>query len=143
MKNEYIYIYVCVCIYIYKAKERKQYQKNGTENLFVVIMHLIEAFKMRLLSIAESLESPKRSNLTIKWLGKFLKDELMLDISMMRYLRAFSKLTQRRKKCSLSSTCKLQLHKGFNVSRGPCLNLHSFKWLKRRRSLIKYLTCSG
>ena len=61
-----IYIYVCVCIYIYKAKERKQYQKNGTENLFVVIMHLIEAFKMRLLSIAESFESPKRSNLTIK-----------------------------------------------------------------------------
>ena len=53
-------------IYIYKAKERKQYQKNGTENLFVVIMHLIEAFKMRLLSIAESFESPKRSNLTIK-----------------------------------------------------------------------------
>ena len=53
-------------IYIFKAKERKQYQNNGTENLFVVIMYLIEAFKMRLLSIAESFESPKRSNSTFK-----------------------------------------------------------------------------
>ena len=38
-------------IYIFKAKERKQYQNNSTENLFIVIMYLIEAFKMRLLSI--------------------------------------------------------------------------------------------
>ena len=37
-------------IYMFKAKERKQYEKNGTENLFVVIMYLIEeAFKTRLL----------------------------------------------------------------------------------------------
>ena len=36
-------------------------------------MYLIEAFKMRLLSIAESFESPKRSNSTFKWLGKFFK----------------------------------------------------------------------
>ena len=48
-------------IYIFKAKEGKQYQNNGTENLFVVIMYLIEAFKMRLLSIAESFESQKQS----------------------------------------------------------------------------------
>ena len=41
-------------IYIFKVKERKQYQNNGTENLFVVIIYLIETFKMRLLSIAES-----------------------------------------------------------------------------------------
>ena len=52
--------------YIFKAKERKQYQNNGTENLFAVIMYLIEAFKMRLLSIAGRFESPKRSNLTFK-----------------------------------------------------------------------------
>ena len=67
----------------------------------------------------------------------------MLDMSMKRDLRAFSKLRQRRKKCSLSSTSKLQLHKGFKVSRKPCLNLCSFKWLKRRRNLVKYLTPSG
>ena len=52
---------------------------------------------MRLLSIAESFESPKRSNSTFKWLGKFLNNDLMLDISMKRDLRAFSKLRQRRK----------------------------------------------
>ena len=28
-------------LYIFKAKEGKQYQGNGTENLFVVIMYLI------------------------------------------------------------------------------------------------------
>ena len=67
----------------------------------------------------------------------------MLDMSMKRDLRAFSKLRQRRKKCSLSSTSKLQLHKGFKVSRKPCLNLCSFKWLKRRRNLVKYLPTSG
>ena len=92
-------------IYIFKAKEKKQYQNNGTENLFVVIMYLIEAFKMRLLSIAGSFESPKRSNSTFRWLGKFLKNELMLDMSMKKDLRAFSKLRQPRKKCSLSSNC--------------------------------------
>ena len=53
---------------------------------------------MRLLSITESLESPKRSNSTFKSLGKFLKDELMLEMSMKRDLRAFLKLRQRRKK---------------------------------------------
>ena len=62
---------------------------------------------------------------------------------MKRDLQAFSKLRQRRKKCSLSSTSKLQLHKRFRVSRKPCLNLCSFKWLKRRRNLVKYLTPSG
>ena len=98
---------------------------------------------MRLLSIAKSFESPKRNNSTFKWLSKFLKDELMLDLSMKRDLRAFSKLRQRRKKCSLSSTSKLQLHKGFKVSRKPCLNLCSFKWLKRRRNLVRHLTPSG
>ena len=61
-QRKYIYIY----IYIYKAKERKQYQNNGTENLFVVIMYLKEAFKMRLLSITGSFESPRRSNSTFK-----------------------------------------------------------------------------
>ena len=65
-------------LYIFKAKKGKQCQYNGTENLSVVIKYLIEAFKMRLLSIAESFESPKRSNSTFKWLGKLLKDELML-----------------------------------------------------------------
>ena len=56
---EYIFIFKVIyyIIYIFKAKERKQYQNNGTENLFVVIMYLIEAFKMRLLSMAESFES--------------------------------------------------------------------------------------
>ena len=54
-------------------------RKNGTENLCAVIMYLIEAFKMRL-STAESFESPKWSNSTFKWLGKFLKDELKLDL---------------------------------------------------------------
>ena len=45
----------------------RTYQNNGTENLFVVIIYLIEAFKMRLLLlIAESSESPKRSNSTFK-----------------------------------------------------------------------------
>ena len=28
-------------LYIFKAKEGKQYQSNGTENLFVVVMYLI------------------------------------------------------------------------------------------------------
>ena len=67
----------------------------------------------------------------------------MLDMSMKRDLRAFSKLRQRRKNFSLSSTSKLQLHEEFKVSRKPCLNLCSFKWLKRRRNLVKYLPTSG
>ena len=67
----------------------------------------------------------------------------MLDISMKREFRAFSNLRQRRKKCSFSSNSKLQLHTGFKVSRKPCLNLCSFKWLKRRRNLVRYLTPSG
>ena len=67
----------------------------------------------------------------------------MFDMLMKRYLRAFSKLRQRRKKCSLSLSSKLQLHKRFKVPRKPCLNLCSFKWLKRRRNLVKYLTPSG
>ena len=53
-------------IYLKLKKERKQYQNNGTENLFVVNIYLIEAFTMRLLSIAESFESPKRNNSTFK-----------------------------------------------------------------------------
>ena len=44
--------------YIYLKLKKENNQNNGTENLFVVIMYLIEAFKMRLLSIAESFESP-------------------------------------------------------------------------------------
>ena len=98
---------------------------------------------MRLLSIAESFESPERSNSTFKLLGKFLKDKLMLDMSMKRDLRAFSELRQRREKCSLSSTSKLELHEGFKVSRKRCLNLCSSKWLKRRRNIVRYLTPSG
>ena len=50
----------------------------------------------------------------------------MLDMSMKRDLRAFSKLRQRRKKCSLSSTFKQQLRRGFKVSRNPgstCVHL--------------------
>ena len=91
----------------------RTYQNNGTENLFVVIIYLIEAFKMRLLLlIAESSESPKRSNSTFKWLGKFLKDELMLDMLMKRDLRVFSKLRQHRKKCSLFLTSKLHYIRG-------------------------------
>ena len=61
---------------MFKAKEGKQLQKNGTENLFVVVIYLIETSKMSLLSIAESLKSSKRSNLTFKRLGKFFKDEI-------------------------------------------------------------------
>ena len=67
----------------------------------------------------------------------------MLDMSMKRDLRAFPKLRQRKKKCSLSSTSKLELHNGFKVSRKPCPKLCSFKWLKWRRNLIRYLTTSG
>ena len=63
-------------MYMFKAKEGKQLQKNGTENLFVVVIYLIETSKMSLLSIAESLESSKRSNLTFKRLEKFFKDEI-------------------------------------------------------------------
>ena len=51
---------------IYLKLKKKQYQNNGTGNLFVVIMYSIEAFKMRLLLIAGSFESPKRSNSTFK-----------------------------------------------------------------------------
>ena len=51
-------------INIYLKLKKEQYQNNGTENLFVVIMYLIEAFKMRLLLIAGRFESPKRSNST-------------------------------------------------------------------------------
>ena len=64
-------------------------------------------------------------------------------MSMKKDLRAFSKMRQCRKKCSLSLISKLQLHKGFKVSRKPCLNLCSFNWLKRRRNLVRYLTPSG
>ena len=53
-------------LYIFEAKEGKQCQNNGTENLFLVIIYLIEAFKMRLLLKAESFESPKRSNSSFK-----------------------------------------------------------------------------
>ena len=67
----------------------------------------------------------------------------MLDMSMKRDIQAFSKLRQRRKKIPLSSTSKLQLHEEFKVSRKPCLNLCSCKWLKQRRNLVKYLTPSG
>ena len=67
----------------------------------------------------------------------------MFDMSMKKDLWAFSKLRQWRKNCSLSSTSKLQLHKGFKVSRKLCLNLCSFKWLKRRRTLVRYFTPSG
>ena len=74
--------------------------------------------------------------------GIFLKDELMLDMSMKSYLRAFSELRQHKKKVSLSSTSKLQSHKGFKVYRKPCLNLYSFKWLKQRLNLVRYLTAS-
>ena len=115
-KNEFIYL--------------KLNKENNIRTMVLKIyLHsLIEAFKMRLLSTAESLESPKRSNSTFKWLGKFLKDELMLDMSMKRDLRAFSKLRQRRKKIPLSSTSKLQLHEEFKVSRKPCLNFCSCKF---------------
>ena len=34
------------------------------------------------------------------------------------------------------------MHKG-SVSGKPCLNLCSFKWLKRRHNLVRYLTPSG
>ena len=37
----------------------------------------------------------------------------------------------------------MELHKGFKESRKPCPNLFSFKWLKRRLNLVKYLTPSG
>ena len=53
-KIKYIYIYI---------SERKQYQNSL---FFVVIIYLKEAFKMGLLLIAESFESPNRSNLTFK-----------------------------------------------------------------------------
>ena len=53
------------------------------------------------------------------------------------------KIEAAQQKCSLSSTSKLQLHKGFKVSRKSCLNLCSLKWLKRRHNLVKYLTPSG
>ena len=42
------------------ANKRKQYQNTGNENLFVVIMYLIEVFKMRLLSEQEVLNHQKK-----------------------------------------------------------------------------------
>ena len=98
---------------------------------------------MRLLLITENFESPKRNNSTFKWLGKHLKVELMLDMLMKRDLGTFSKFRQHRKKCLLSPSSKLHVHKGFEVSRKSCLNLCSFRWLKRRRNLVRYLTTSG
>ena len=53
-------------MYIFKAKKGKQYQNNGTESLFVITIYLIELFEMRLLRIAESFESPKKSKSTFK-----------------------------------------------------------------------------
>ena len=67
----------------------------------------------------------------------------MLDKPVKRDLRAFSKLRKRRKNFSLTSISKLQLHKRFKVSRKQCLNLCSFKWLKRRGNLVKYLAPTG
>ena len=67
----------------------------------------------------------------------------MTDMSVKRDLRTFSKFRQLRKKCSLSSISKLQLNKGFKVSRKVCLNLCSFKWLKRTHNLVEYSTPSG
>ena len=53
------------------------------------------------------------------------------------------KIEAAQEKCSLlSSTSKLQMHKG-SVSGKPCLNLCSFKWLKRRHNLVRYLKPSG
>ena len=37
----------------------------------------------------------------------------------------------------------MQLHKGFKVSRKPCLDMCSFKWLQRRLNLGMYLTPLG
>ena len=67
----------------------------------------------------------------------------MFNMSMKRNLGPFSKLGQHRKKSSLSSTSKMLLHKGFKVSRKPCLNMCSFKWLKGRLNLVRYLTPLG
>ena len=53
------------------------------------------------------------------------------------------KIEAMQQKCSLSSTSKLQLRRGFKVSWKPCLNLSSFKWLKWRHNLVKYLKPSG
>ena len=64
-------------------------------------------------------------------------------MSLKSGLQAFSHLRQSRKKYSLSSTSKLQLDKELKVPTRPCLNLCSFKWLKRRCNLVKYLTPSG
>ena len=64
-------------------------------------------------------------------------------MSLKSGLRAFSHLRQSRKKYSLSSTSKLQLDKELKVPTRPCLNLCSFKWLKRRCNLVRYLTPLG
>ena len=61
----------------------------------------------------------------------------LLDMSIFKIEGA------QEKKCSLPSTSKLQLHKGFKVSRNPCLILCSFKRLKHRRNLARYLASSG
>ena len=101
----------------------RTYQNNGTENLFVVIIYLIEAFKMRLLLlIAESSESPKRSNSTFKWLGKFLKDELMLYVDEEGPSSIF-KIEAAQKKMFIVFNLQTALHKRFKISRKPCLNL--------------------
>ena len=60
-------------IYIFKAKERKQYKNNGTESLFVVIIYLTEAFKMRFLWIAESSESSKKQKCYFWVAGQIFK----------------------------------------------------------------------
>ena len=60
-------------LYIFEAKEGKQYQNNGTEYLFVIIIYSIETVKMRLLSIAESFESPKKKQFDFQMTGKIFK----------------------------------------------------------------------
>ena len=67
----------------------------------------------------------------------------MLDMLINRDLRAFSKLRQLRKNCSLSSTSKLQLPKRFKVSRDPCLNFCLFKWQKQRLNLFNTFSVIG
>ena len=53
------------------------------------------------------------------------------------------KIEAAQKKMFTVFNLQTALHKRFKISRKPCLNLCSFKWLKRRHNLVWYLTPSG
>ena len=64
---------------------------------------------------------------------------VILDTSFRRSVLSFMKLGQWSKKWHVVSISNPQLQIGLSESRKPCLNLCSRRWLKPRRSLVRYL----